>query len=192
MMDDSLEKDVAAAFVRLDKLMKRLEKNWYYRGLTEDEINGFEQELNVALPTSLRIARKYFDGFSGGFSVHFDSEREPHEITNMYALEDWAKAKNEEKEVASYNGFNFENTNAPTVKGPVLAKSWHEKWMLLGTSTDASWFVDFDPLPGGKVGQIILVDMNEPLVQVVASDFLGFMQLAIASLERAVEEGEWP
>jgi cell wall assembly regulator SMI1 len=75
--------------------------------------------------------------------------------------------------------------------GPVRALTWSKHWLpIIDMNGDVSWYLDFDPAPGGTVGQVIRVDPESGEWLVCAPSFAAFLADYADALERGEIEHE--
>lgn len=69
--------------------------------------------------------------------------------------------------------------------GPVRTLSFCERWLpIADCNGDVTWFLDFDPLPGGQVGQVIRVDLECGEWLVCADSYGQFLDGYVGALEQ--------
>ncbi len=77
-----------------------------------------------------------------------------------------------------------EDLPAQTGIGPVRALSFCERWLPIAECNgDVTWFLDFDPLPGGQPGQVIRVDLESGEWLVCADGYESFLEAYAGALE---------
>lgn len=86
--------------------------------------------------------------------------------------------------------------------GPVRTLNVSERWLPIAEfNGDVTWFLDFDPLPAGQVGQVIRVDLESSEWLVCAESYAQFMDGYVCALEQErikIEDGNlesvdfWP
>lgn len=82
-----------------------------------------------------------------------------------------------------------EDAPAQTGVGPVRALSFCERWLpIADCNGDVTWFLDFDPLPTGRAGQVIRVDLESGEWLVCADSYALFLEGYV----RALEDGRVP
>jgi len=73
---------------------------------------------------------------------------------------------------------------AQTGIGPVRALTFCERWLPIADSNgDVTWYLDFDPLPTGKSGQVIRVDLEAGEWLVCADSYAQFLDDYVSALE---------
>lgn len=77
-----------------------------------------------------------------------------------------------------------EDVPTQTGIGPVRALSFCERWLPIAECNgDVTWFLDFDPLPGGQPGQVIRVDLESGEWLVCADSYGNFLDAYVCALE---------
>jgi cell wall assembly regulator SMI1 len=99
------------------------------------------------------------------------------------------------------SGVDLEDDSGTGI-GPVRALNGHERWLpIIDLNGDVTWYLDFDPLLGGAIGQVIRVDLEGTEWVVCAPSFAAFLADYADALEAGrigVEDGElvgespWP
>jgi cell wall assembly regulator SMI1 len=91
--------------------------------------------------------------------------------------------------------------DSPTL-GPVHSHAFSEHWLpIIDANGDVVWYLDFDPAPGGTVGQVIRVDAEGGEWLVCAPDYATFLAMWHDDLVEGrlhdedgepADEGYWP
>lgn len=70
------------------------------------------------------------------------------------------------------------------VEGPVRPELYLPEWLpIMDCNGDVFWAIDFNPAPGGKPGQVIMVDWEGTTWKVVAESFGDFLSKYATELE---------
>lgn len=193
MMEERVKVRARELFVLLDKEMCRLghtSGDWCGSGLSEEKISANEKRLGISLPDEYKAC---FSIFNGAFdNDHLDVLHAGETYTGFYLspLEGWGDGENMLLLKDAFYDYKTGQLredwlNTPlTVNGPAKAMVHHRQWIPITMPFSwYSWYADFAPEPGGRVGQIVLVtsDDQSAHVEVVARDFFEFVEILISS-----------
>lgn len=67
--------------------------------------------------------------------------------------------------------------------GPVKDCGWNSKWVPFLTSNVIPFCIDLDPAPGGSLGQVIRLDVEDVLLAVVAPTYEDFARTCTAAVK---------
>ncbi|MGQ0799161.1 MAG: SMI1/KNR4 family protein [Pseudomarimonas sp.] len=139
---------------------------------------ALERELGQPVPDDLRRAWAVHDGQ--------DDELEDHLLfvdLPFYGVAAARAARKEGREVAKLLGIDNEQDDfvawhalvddgIGSIDGPVKARNFNAAWVPIGAfNGDVFRYVDLDPAPGGRVGQVIEVDPESVSWRVLAPSF---------------------
>lgn len=80
-----------------------------------------------------------------------------------------------------------------SIEGPVKARDFHPKWLpICSVNGDVFRYLDFDPAPGGEVGQVIEVDPEGVSWRVVARSFAAFLERFADALDAGKMDWDEP
>lgn len=151
-------------------------------GASPDEIAQLEAELGLSLPESFKQFLAEHDGDSGlsldAFWGDFNVMLSCREILQQYRLDQQIGRQLYDPEMATL-AFWRDRVKGQIifVRGPVKPLMLHPKWIpLTNMNGDVMRYLDYDPAPGGIVGQIIEVDPESCAYQVIASSFADLLQ----------------
>lgn len=141
-------------------------------GATEEEIDSAERTLGVRFPKEMRDTYLFSKWH-----------------TKEYLVEGCLMALSEI--VERWNGLNSVLDVGPMpqrgddiTKDPIQPVWWNPKWVqFIDASCDGAC-IDFDPLPGGTVGQIIFRDHEIGPTHVIAPSFREWLEGYADALER--------
>ncbi|MCA1995338.1 MAG: SMI1/KNR4 family protein [Coleofasciculus sp. S288] len=142
-------------------------------GATQEEIQQVEDFFNVQLPEDVQESYRIHNGqYQGAYSLF------PHvEFLSLNAMIErwkiWWSVGNE--------GFEYREWDID--KG--VWRGWcHPKWIpLTYESNGTCQCLDLAPEPGGKVGQIIIIEWQEPTRAIVAPNFKTWLTEFATELE---------
>jgi cell wall assembly regulator SMI1 len=146
-------------------------------GATDEEIRRAEDSLRVTLPESVRESYRIHNGqgLHGSASGFIEGRR-------LLSLEGVLMEWNAWKEVLDSGSFKALQGDPV---GPVRKDWWNQKWIPLTTDGSGNHHcLDFDPAPGGKVGQIITLWHDEASRGVDADSFDEWLARVADDLER--------
>lgn len=144
---------------------------------TDEQIRSAEQLLGIKFPDDLKESLSIHDGQSGRATPLVG---EWQLFSLKYMVSDWEamKALFDAGDLSS-EGISIETT------GPVLAQWWNPKWIGIATNGAGDLYcVDFDPAPGGSVGQIIVFWHMVAKRQVIANSFRAWLEQFSDDLQR--------
>lgn len=165
-----LEEDIAPVLARLEA--------WYAANLAEDkyvfnppatdaQIDAFEQLVGFKMPRSYRQLYRWHNGENDDRWGHiYGVPLLPLE----HAAADWKAWK---RTLAGFGGNRYAIPGGAWPEGAVDPAYTNPAWIpLTGDGSSNHIGLDFDPWPGGRVGQVILFGRDED-VKVVLAESLG-------------------
>ena len=165
-----LQEDIAPVLARLD--------SWYAANLPQDryvfnppatdaQLDAFEQALGFEMPRSYRQLYKWHDGENDDRWGHiYGLPILPLER----AAADWQQWKST---LAAFDGNRYPVVGGAWPEGAVDPAYTNPAWIpLTNDGSSGNIGLDFDPWPGGRVGQVILFGRDED-VKVVLAESLG-------------------
>ena len=76
------------------------------------------------------------------------------------------------------------NEKGNAVEGPVKAQvSSPRRVAFMDSEGTVIWYLDFDPAPGGRLGQVVEVDLEGSVIAVVADSYADFLEAYVDRLE---------
>jgi cell wall assembly regulator SMI1 len=169
-----LEEDIGPILKRLDV--------WYAANLPEDQfvfnrpasdedIDAIERLFGLKLPNAYRQLYKWHDGDRNDlFSGHIYG-------TALISLRDaglqW-KAWNDV--LADFGGNRYEIPGGAWPEAAVDPSYINPRWIPLTNSDGNHIGLDFDPWPGGRIGQVILYGRDEDVKVVLAESLGNFLE----------------
>jgi cell wall assembly regulator SMI1 len=167
-----LDEDIAPVLARLDA--------WYAAHLppdryvfnppaTDAQIDQFEHVVGQKMPRSYRQLYKWHDGENDDRSGHIYGLPI---LPLQRAAADWQQWQ---RTLAAFGGnpYPFANRCGAWPEGAVDPAYVNPGWIpLTGDGSSGNIGLDFDPWPGGRVGQVILFGRDED-VKVVLAESLG-------------------
>ena len=174
-----LEEDIAPVLARLDA--------WYAANLPQDQfafnppaseadLDSFERRIGLKLPSAYRQLYRWHDGDKNDlFSGHVYG-------TPLLSLSDAAiQWKTWNDVLADFGGNRYEIAGGAWPEGAVDPAYINPGWVPLTNSDGNHIGLDFDPWPGGRIGQVILYGRDED-VKVVLAESLGTFLNWVADL----------
>lgn len=174
-----LEEDIAPVLARLDA--------WYGANLASDkyvfnppatdpQIDAFEHMVELRLPRSYRQLYKWHDGENGDRWGHIYGLPLLSLKQAMTNWEGWNST------LAELGGNRYAVKGASWPDGAVDPAYFNPGWIPLTSDGSGGHIgLDFDPWPGGRVGQVIIYGRDED-VKVVLAESLGQFLIWIAQL----------
>lgn len=174
-----LDEDIAPVLARLDAWYAAHlppEKYAFNPPATDAQIDAFEQVVGIAMPRSWRQLYKWHDGENDDRRGHiYGLPILPLE----QAARDWQQWQ---RTLAEFGGNRYPVPGAGWPEGAVDPAYVNPKWIpLTNDGSSGNIGLDFDPWPGGRVGQVILFGRDED-VKVVLAESLGRFLKWIAGL----------
>lgn len=178
-----LEEDIAPVLARLDAWYAahlRPDKYVFNPPATDAQLDAFEQLVGVKMPSSYRQLYKWHDGENDDRWGH------------IYGLPilPLKRAAEEHQQwrrtLAAFGGNPYPVRGGAWPEGAVDSAYVNPGWIPLTADGSSNHIgLDFDPWPGGRVGQIIVFGRNED-VKVVLGESLGkFLEWIAGLLESA-------
>ena len=176
-----LEEDISAVLARLDA--------WYAANLSPDryvfnppatdaQLDVFERVVGLEMPRAHRQLYKWHDGESDDRWGHFYGLpllSLEHAASEWKA---WARALDE------LDGNRYAVPGAAWPEGAVDPAYINRKWIPLTSDGSGGHIgLDFDPWPGGRVGQVILFGRDEDVKVVLAGSLGEFLEWIAELLE---------
>jgi cell wall assembly regulator SMI1 len=157
------------------------------KGLAEAELRVLEQSLGRSLPEECRAVLREFgeasinDGY--GAVLVEDSPIGELLFLEMLPATDWLKSTQWCKTEWAHFEASLAN-DPPRTSGPARPILIDENRILISMAHGVYWFIDFAPLAGGHIGQVIAVYPmpQEHHVFVVAPDLVGFFESVVAHI----------
>jgi cell wall assembly regulator SMI1 len=182
-------------FAEMDQLFQAQTNptvKWFKAGLDEGEIAAHEARLGISLPIEHKAALQVFDGFE---EERISMGHVGETFTGFYLspLASWRCEEEQNLIKDIVDAARLYGNLKPTVVGPAKSIIYHPDWIpITMPSAWYSWYVDFAPEVGGDVGQIVFVKCDEATlhVEVVAKNFLNFMEIMIQSI-KSNDDSDW-
>ena len=146
-------------------------------GATEEEIADAEEACGVKFPPDIRQSYLRHDGQlsnSQGYPIGGTF------IAGSYQLMPISRVASESGEMVDDNTVPYDDAMDPRVRHVYSDVAWVPFAEDLGGN---SIRFDFDPLPGGTVGQIILWDHEEDIRPILASNLTDWLSELASELE---------
>ena len=136
-------------------------------------IAGLEAALGFPLPIDFRTSLGVHDGENGDGAL-LDT---PGQLLNVRAIED-----DLELERRALRG--YAELMADRVSGPARRSLYAPRRVpIIDFNRDQIWLLDLDPAPGGQVGQVLMRDVEDGRLEVVAPSFAHFLADYLQRLE---------
>lgn len=174
-----LEEDIAPVLARLDA--------WYGANLAADkyvfnppsndaDLDAFQQLVGLKMPNSYRQLYKWHDGENDDRWGHIYGLPL---LSLKHAAADW---KSWASTLAGFAGNRYAIPGGAWPKGAVDPAYINPRWVPLTNDGSGNHVgLDFDPWPGGRIGQVILFGRDED-VKVVLAESLGHFLDWVAKL----------
>ncbi|WP_339180192.1 SMI1/KNR4 family protein [Paenibacillus sp. FSL R5-0701] len=163
-----------------------------FEGVTDEQLDAFEQEHGIRLPADFRAFYKRKNGSCYGFHVLFPSLEEGRESEPFYLLS-LEKIQKEQTTLVENRMDDYLTEEEireldPRIK-PYL---FQKKWVAFGNLGGGSLYLmfDFDPTAQGTYGQIIMYVHDPDFVYYVAETFTELLEQSNRNL-RALEAIEY-
>ena len=126
-------------------------------GATEEAIQEAESAMGVEFPHDLKMLYELADGSETDYPGQFD---DGHWFMPLSAATEHYRTMIQFADEQPVDAFDFWRSQVEdhiiSVKGPVKPHMFSKRWVPLTTSEGAVHrYVDLDPAPGGKAGQVI-------------------------------------
>lgn len=176
-----LEEDIAPVLARLDA--------WYAANLPADrysfnppaaaaQIDAFEQLIGLRMPRAYRQLYMWHDGENDGRSGHIYGLPL---LPLKWAADEW-KAWN--RALAEFAGNRYVVPGEAWPEGAVDPAYFNPGWVPLTSDGSGGHIgLDFDPWPGGRVGQVIIFGRDEDVKVVLADSLAQFLEWVAGLLE---------
>lgn len=176
-----LEEDIGPVLARLDA--------WYSAHLTpekyvlnppagEAQLDRFEQLVGIEMPRSYRQLYRWHDGE--------DDDRWGHVFgLPILTLDHAGATRNQWKQTAAgFDGNRYPVPGAAWPEGAVDPAYTNPRWIPLTADGSGNHIgLDFDPWPGGRVGQVIIFGRDEDVKVVLAESLGKFLEWIAGLLE---------
>lgn len=176
-----LEEDIAPVLARLDA--------WYGAHLAPDkyafnppaadaQLDGFERLIGIRLPTAYRQLYRWHDGENDDRWGHI------YGLPLLPLAEAAAQWKGWAMTLAEFGGNRYAIPGAAWPEGAVDPAYSNPRWIPLTHDGSGNHIgLDFDPWPGGRVGQVILFGRDEDVKVVLAPSLGAFLEWIARLLE---------
>ncbi len=174
-----LDEDIAPVLARLDA--------WYADHLdpqkyvfnppaSDAQLDAFERLVGLAMPQSWRQLYKWHDGENDDRFGHF------YGIPLLPLKQAGTEWRNWKATLAEFGGNRYVVPGAAWPKDAVDPAYTNPRWIPLTADGSGNHIgLDFDPWPGGRIGQVILFGRDED-VKVVLAESLGRFLAWVAEL----------
>lgn len=147
-------------------------------GVTDEQLDAFEQELGVRLPNDFRTFYKRKNGSGYGFHIVYPDHEKGREAAPFYLLSLERILKEQAMVVEStldqyYTAEEISNLDS-RIKPYLFQKSWITFGMLGGGSV--CLMLDFDPSAQGTYGQIIMYEHDPDFIYYVSETFTELLE----------------
>ena len=156
---------------------------------SDREIEQVESKTDLKLPDAFKELLKTFNGENGQLNLALFGDGNLmlscDEIVNQFELDKKITQSiyNPEMETLSFWKDRVHN-KIIFVKGSVKPMTSHQKWLpFTCMNGDVYRYLDFDPAPGGKMGQVIEVDPESCSYHVIADSIEEFLENYAVQLE---------
>ena len=176
-----LDEDIAPVLARLDA--------WYADNLppdryvfnppaTEAALDAFERLVGLNLPRSYRQLYHWHDGENDDRWGHIYGLPLLPLDRAAYQWQAWKRV------LADFNGNRYEIPGGTWPEGAVDPAYINPRWIPLTHDGSGNHIgLDFDPWPGGRIGQVILYGRDEEVKVVLAQSLGGFLEWIAVLLE---------
>jgi len=136
-------------------------------------IARLEAKLGFALPVDFRTSLGLHDGETGDGAL-LDSGGQ---LLNVRAIEDDLQLERQ-----ALRG--YAELMADKLSGPARRRLYAPRRVpIIDFNRDEIWLLDLDPAPGGQVGQVLMRDVEDGRLEVVAPSFAQFLSEYLHRLE---------
>ena len=176
-----LEEDIAPVLARLDAwfaIHLRADKYMLNPAATDAAIDRFEQLVGLKLPQAYRQLYRWHDGENDDRWGHLYGLSLLPLDQAAYQWRAWQRV------LAEFGGNRYEIPGRGWPIGAVDPAYINPRWIPLTHDGSGNHIgLDFDPWPGGRVGQIILYGRDEDVKVVVAESLGRFLEWVAGLLE---------
>jgi cell wall assembly regulator SMI1 len=149
-------------------------------GATEEQIAGAEEVLGVRFPEEMRATYRFCNGHNLRWFLEEGSLMSLKQIVGQWEMLN---------EVLDEGPMDLSPEDTP--KDPIRPIWWNRGWVQFVDNSGNGACIDYDPLPGGVVGQVIYRDHEKGPVRVLARSFREWLEQFADDLDRgafAVDE----
>ena len=176
-----LEEDIAPVLARLDA--------WYAANLeadnyafnppaTEAQLDTFERLVGIRMPRSYRQLYRWHDGENDDRRGHI------YGLPILPLRQAAAEHQNWKRTLAEFGGNPYAIAGGAWPQGAVDPAYTNPGWIpLTGDGSGNFIGLDFDPWPGGRIGQVIIFGRDEDVKVVLAESLGGFLDWIAGLLE---------
>lgn len=176
-----LEEDIAPILARLDAWFSTnlaSDKYVFNPPATDAQIDAFEHLIGLKMPRSYRQLYGWHDGENNDRWGHIYGLPL---LPLKHAAADW---KTWTRTLAEFGGNRYAIPGAAWPEGAVDPAYTNPAWIPLTNDGSSGHIgVDFDPWPGGRVGQVILFGRDEDVKVVLAESVGQFLEWVAGLLE---------
>jgi cell wall assembly regulator SMI1 len=150
---------------------------------SEADLASLERAIGVTLPADLRASLRVHDGETQDDYLRV-WRGAGHLLTAAEILESWSNCRGFAEEPDAEAAAEQVTEGIISVEGPVHAVAFREGWIpFMDMNGDTTWFVDLDPAPGGRHGQVIEVYLEGCQWKVLAPSYEAFLRAYVEALE---------
>lgn len=156
---------------------------------SQEQLADLEATIGRPLPPSLRVILEQRDGEAGGWLP--SAFPDGHSLLPCAQIaEMWEQLVSLAEEMGdTEDAYDFWKAQVDdgiiSIQGPVKPNFGSRRWIPISTLEGAvQRFIDFDPAPGGREGQVIEVDAEACMHRVLAPSFPAFLESHADALER--------
>ncbi|WP_440113939.1 SMI1/KNR4 family protein [Paenibacillus sp. QZ-Y1] len=148
-----------------------------FEGVTDEQLDAFEREHDVRLPTDFRAFYKRKNGSGYGFHVLYPSLEEGRESEPFYLLS-LEKIQKEQSMVVESKLDSFTAEEMKQLDPRIKPYLFQKKWITFGMLGGGSLYLmfDFDPTEQGTYGQIIMYVHDPDFIYYVAGTFTELLE----------------
>jgi cell wall assembly regulator SMI1 len=180
-----LEEDIAPVLARLDAWYAahlQADKYAFNPPATDAQIDAFEQLVGFEMPRSYRQLYRWHDGENDDRWGHIYGLPL---LPLKQAASDWQQWK---RTLAEFGGNRYAIPGGAWPVGAVDPAYINPRWIPLTSDGSGNHIgLDFDPWPGGRMGQVILFGRDEDVKVVLAESLGKFLEW----IDRLLEGGNY-
>ncbi|WP_128103911.1 SMI1/KNR4 family protein [Paenibacillus sp. DCT19] len=161
-------------------------------GVTDEQLDAFEQEYGVQLPADFRAFYKRKNGSGYGFHILYPTDAEGSQDTAFYLLS-LEKIHREQATVVENTLEDFYTAEEMSkLDARIKPYLFQKKWVTFGMLGGGSLYLmfDFDPTAEGTYGQIIMYKHDPDFIYYVAGTFTELLEQSNKNL-RALDAIEY-